>query len=152
MKKKLIPGDVLEVAIPDDCLGYLLYLGKHHEYGDTVLVVPGTFDRPPTDFSKEFQHAYVTFYPVTAALAQKLVRVVAKEIIPTGMPPRRLRRAGARSGTRIDSWVIEDESGEYLKTKLSEDELRLPIAAIWNHELLLKRITTKWRPELEGSN
>jgi hypothetical protein len=152
MKNKLAPGDVLEVALPDGRLGYLLYLGKHREYGDAVLVPPRTYKERPNAFAKAFDGGYVAFYPAGAALNQKLVQVVAKQKIPAGMLPTRVRRPGARAGTRIESWVIEDDSGESVSTKLSDDDRSLPIAAIWNHEFLVQRIVEKWRPEMEGSN
>jgi hypothetical protein len=50
----------------------------------------------------------------------------------------------------VDSWIIEDASGEVTKAKLSEEELRLPIAAIWNHELLVQRLAEGWTPVEEG--
>jgi hypothetical protein len=152
MKKKPTPGDVLEVAVPDGRLGYLLYLGKHREYGDSVMISARTYDQRPSDFSNTFEGGYVAFYPAAAALIQKLVHVVGEQEVPPGMPPTRLRRPGARAGTRVESWVIEDESGESVRTKLTEGERSLPIAAIWNHEFLVLRIAQQWRPEMEGSS
>jgi len=37
-----------------------------------------------------------------------------------------------------------------VKSTLSEEERRLPIAAIWNHEFLVQRVSEGWRPEMEG--
>lgn len=54
------------------------------------------------------------------------------------------------SGRRIITWIIEDGSREVVKANLSEEELRLPIAAIWNHEFLIQRIAEGWNPMNEG--
>ena len=60
-----------------------------------------------------------------------------------------MRRAGARSTSRVETWLIDDESGTAVKTTLSDDERYLPIAALWNHEILVHRLRDHWRPEQE---
>jgi hypothetical protein len=62
----------------------------------------------------------------------------------------RLRRPGARSVGRIDTWVIEDGTHEVVKKALTDEELKLPIAAIWNHEILIQRVREGWNPLQEG--
>jgi hypothetical protein len=127
---------------------YFHYIGKHPDYGDTVLVNPRLQERQASVTADIFSGAYVAFYPVTAAVSQGLVDVVA-HLLPPNLP-NRLRRAGARSGRRIDTWIIEDGSREVVKANLSDEERRLPIAAIWNHELLVQRIVEGWTPMQEG--
>lgn len=146
-RKRVKAGDVLELKAGNR-FAYLHYLGKHPEYGDAVLVSRRLQDRQAAVTGENFSAGYVAFYPVTAAVAQGLVEVVAH--LPPPDLPERLRRAGARSGRRVDTWIIEDGSREVVKAKLSEEELRLPIAAIWNHELLVQRIDEDWNPEHEG--
>lgn len=140
-------GDVLQLRAGDR-FAYLHYIGKHPEYGDAVLVSPGLQERQTSVARENFVSGYVAFYPAAAGVAQGLVEVVAH--LPPPNLPERLRRAGARSGRRVDTWIIEDGSREVVRTKLSEDELRLPIAAIWNHELLVQRIAEGWNPMNEG--
>jgi hypothetical protein len=36
------------------------------------------------------------------------------------------------------------------QVELSEDDLQLPIAVIWNHELLTQRLLGGWDPRQEG--
>lgn len=146
-RKRVKAGDVLELKAGDR-FAYLHYIGKHPEYGDAVLVNPRLRERQASVTGENFSGGYVAFYPVTAAVAQGLVDVVAH--LPPPNLPERLRRAGARSGRRVDTWIIEDGSREVVKAKLSEEELRLPIAAIWNHELLVQRIAEGWNPTQEG--
>ena len=146
-RKRVKAGDVLELKVGDR-FAYLHYIGRHSEYGDAVLVKRELYDQqmPPADV--RFAGEYVAFYPVTAAVAHGLVEIVAH--LPPPQLPERLRRAGVRSGRRVRTWIIESSSGEVVKTHLSEEELRLPIAAIWNHELLVQRIAEGWNPADEG--
>jgi hypothetical protein len=140
-------GDVLRLRAGER-FAYLHYIGKHPEYGDAVLVSPKLHELQASVASAIFAGGYVIFYPAAAAVAQGLVEVVAH--LPPPSLPERLRRAGARSGRRVDTWIIEGGAREVVKAKLSEEDLRLPIAAIWNHELLVQRIAEGWNPMNEG--
>lgn len=147
MAKRLRPGDVLEVRLPDG-LGYLLYVGAHAEYGDAVKVSPAVATQRPSVSHELFERGYVTFYPARAALAQGLVMIVGN--LPAPSLPGVLRRPGARSGCSVETWIIEDQSGESVTRTLTREERHIPIAAIWNHELLVQRIAEGWRPEKDG--
>lgn len=147
MAKRLRPGDVLEVRLPEG-LGYVLYLGTHPEYGDGIAVSSAVVTQRPSLTQGFFDEGYVTFYPARAALAQDLVTVVGR--LPAPALPRALRRPGVRTGRTVETWIIEDESGETVKRTLGAQERLIPIAAIWNHELLVHRIAEGWRPEQEG--
>jgi len=146
-RKRARVGDILELEAGGH-FAYLQYIGKHPEYGDAVLVSPRLQPRQPSVTENIFSDGYVAFYPVTAAASQGLVKVVG-HVSPPALPSR-LRRAGVRSGPRVDTWIIEDESGEVVKAKLSEEELKFPIAAIWNHDLLIQRVAEGWTPQREG--
>ena len=91
---------------------------------------------------------YFAFYPARAAVKRRLAKVVGR--LPSSGIPQRLRRPGAIVGCEVKTWIIEDGAREEVKERLSEDELRLPIASIWNHEYLVESIRTGWRPEDEG--
>lgn len=138
------PGDVLELNTPKGS-AYLQYIGRHPEYGDAVLVNPALGERR---IGQAFSGGYVAFYPVSAAVARQLVEVV-DHLTPPQLP-QRLRRPGARSGLRVNTWIIENGSGETVTSKLSEDDLLLPVAVIWNHELLIQRVLEGWNPMYEG--
>lgn len=146
-RKRVKVGDVLQLKV-EGRFAYLHFIGTHPEYGGAVVVNPQFREEPATVSSGYFSGGYVTFYPVTAAVAQGLVEVVAH--LPPSSLPERLRRAGARSGRHVVTWVIETGSGEVVRTRLSDEERRLPIAAIWNHELLVQRIAEGWNPAQEG--
>ncbi len=147
MAKRAKPGDVLAVSTLDGVI-YLQYLGRHAEYGDGVAVCPRIIQTPGAAITPElFRDAYVTFYPAAAGVRRELADVVGH--LPSPGLPRRWRRPGARVGLKIVTWILEDSCGEELKRQLSEEERHLPIAAIWNHELLIQRVVEGWRPEME---
>jgi hypothetical protein len=100
----------------------------------------------PTE--QAFSDSYVAFYPVTAAVARGLIEVIGY-LTPPNLPSR-VRRPGARSGRRINTWIIDSGTDEVVKSKLSDDDLRLPIAVIWNHEMLTQRVLEGWNPADEG--
>ena len=148
MTKRAKPGDVLQVMTPDGAAVYLHYLGTHQEYGDGVAVCPIKQAADVEVNAELFQGGYVTFFPVVAAVAQGLVSIVGHLASP-GLP-KRVRRPGARSARQVETWIIEDGSTEVLKRELSNTERKLPIAVIWNRDLLLQRVSEGWRPEMDG--
>jgi len=148
MARRAKPGDVLEVTTPDGAAVYLHYLGKHQDYGDGVAVCP-TKQAAHVEVSGElFRGGYVTFFPVVAAVTQGLASVVGH--LPSPGLPKRVRRPGARSGNKVETWIIEEGSTEIVRRVLSETERQLPIAVIWNRDLLVQRVSEGWRPETEG--
>ncbi len=147
MTKRVRPGAVLELST-DDGFIYIHYVGTHSEYGDAITVRPTSYADRVAPSSDLFREGYFIFYPARAAVTQGLAEVVGQ--LPSPGLPNRLRRPGVRSGTKIETWIIEDASGERVKSKLSEEERRLPIAVLWNHELLVQRVREGWRPEMEG--
>jgi hypothetical protein len=150
MVKRAKTGDVLALRAPDGEV-YVHYLGKHVEYGDGIAVCPAVQRRGVAVTPDLFQNAYVTFYPATAAVARGMAEVVGS--LPSPGLPRRFRRPGARSGRLVKTWILEDAAGAILvKELLSEEDLHLPIAVIWNHEFLLQRVAEGWRPEMEGNH
>jgi len=146
-RKRIKSGDVLLVHLTSG-VAYLHYLGRHPEYGDAVLV-SGRFAEPVGWLTSDtFAGGFVTFYPAASAVYQGLVKAIGN--LPPLPLPSHFRRAGARSGRRIDTWIIETPAGEKVKSTLSPMDLQLPIASIWNHELLTERIMEGWHPSQVG--
>jgi hypothetical protein len=146
MRKRLVGGEILEVPVGDR-FGYVQFLGEHREYGDAVLVSPTLHDRQahfPTGF---FSKGYVTFYPAANSVSRKLVEVVAQSSPPS--LPKRFRRPKAERDGAVESWVIEGGWRKVVRQTLSEEERKLPIADVWQHEFLRDRIAKGWTPETD---
>ena len=143
----LRPGDLLEIRTDKGFL-YISYIGKHNEYGDSVLVCPQIYLSQTESKADLFKKCYIAFYPATAAVKKKLAMIVGHNE-PHDLPTR-FRRPGARSKQgAIQKWIIEDGSTEKLKTSLTRDEISIPLASIWNHEMLIHKVENGWRPENE---
>lgn len=140
-------GDVLEIQTSSGFI-YLHFLGKHHEYGACVAVTSSSTAVSAPVSAAIFADAFVTFYPATVAVSRGLARVVGN--LPSAGIPKRWRRAGAREGRKVATWIIEEEGTRFLRRELTDEERRLPIVAIWNHEFLLERVRSGWRPEHKG--
>ena len=141
------PGDVFEVEVGNQ-FAYLHYIGKHSHYGDAVMVGTKLHDCRAAVSAELFSGGYVTFYPVMAAVAQKLVSVVGHSS-PVPLP-KRFRRPGAIVERRVKTWIVDGDAGDTVKSKLSDEDLHLPIASIWNHEYLIQRLAEGWNPLQEG--
>ena len=137
-------GDVYEMPI-DDGWGYIHYIGVHEKFGEAILVCPGTWHQRPEIDATFFEDAFLTFYPIGAALWNKLVSKVG-HILPPPMPDV-MRRPGWREGRKVVTWIIMTPEGEVKRKVLSEAERKLPVAVIWNHEYLVDRIRESWSPE-----
>lgn len=149
--KRLRVGDFLELHTPSG-FAYVQYVGSLPEYGDVIYVLSGLYVHSQIDFKfMNYKGLYYTFYPARKAVKIGLVRIVASAPLPKGVEvPKRLRRVGARnSDGKIITWIIEDDNYEKVRTELSADEEKLPIACIWNHELLIFHILQGWLPEQE---
>jgi hypothetical protein len=147
MRKRLVGGEILEVPVGNR-FGYVQFLGEHREYGDAILVNPALHDRQahfPTGF---FSKGYVTFYPAANSVSRKLVEVVAQSSPPR--LPKRFRRPRAETDGAVESWVIEGGWRNVVKQTLTDEERKLPIAGIWNHEFLRTQIEKGWTPETDG--
>jgi len=147
IRKRLVGGEILEVPVGKR-FGYVQFLGEHREYGDAILVSPLLHDRQgrfPSDF---FSKGYVTFYPAAVSVSNKLVEVVAQSSPPS--LPKRFRRPKAERDGTVESWVIEGGWRDVVRQNLTDEERKLPIAGVWNHEFLRTQIAKGWTPETDG--
>lgn len=154
---RLRPGDVLSVTVADQ-KWLLCYCGRDSSLGDTVWVRSGAV--PPDDaldctlFSGE---GYYAFYPVTAALRQRLV--TREGFCPEGirlLPPlRRISSPFNREGEN-STWKIAADARVgtpfTLTDRLTREEARIPEAAIWNHAYLIDKLQAGWHPADEGAD
>lgn len=143
------PGNILELEGPSG-FSYIQYVGKHSEYGDVVRVVPKCHTQAIDNFVALISEpGYLAFYSARRAVSSGLAKVVARLSLPDNLAvPRSLRRAGARSRSgEILTWILEIDGAETVTELLTDAERTLPIAAVWDHELLLQRISEHWLPQ-----
>ena len=146
-RKRVTPGDVLEFVVPDG-LGYVQYLGRHPLYGEGILVRPLPLADRPALTDELFAGGYVTFYPAGVAVARGFAEIVGT-LTSKGLPTRWRRDGAIDKGGKPLTWIIEDERGDTVREQLTAEERKLPVVEIWNHEMLVHRISAHWRPEDE---
>jgi hypothetical protein len=144
---RLRPGDILELDCGDG-VAYFSYVGRHPILGDTIWVVPAVFDVPLADPVRAFTRpGYYAFYPAHTAVRQKLIRGRGFSADAMRMLPKRMRNViNLNSDGSVASWLITDGISNVPRRELTPEEQTLPIAAIWNHPLLVDRIRRNWSP------
>jgi hypothetical protein len=147
MRKRLVGGEILEVPVGSR-FGYVQFLGEHREYGEAILVNPELHDRQARFATGFFSTGYVTFYPACDAVSQKRMEVVAQSSPPR--LPKRFRRPKEERDGAVESWVIEGGWRNVVRQTLSDEERKLPIAGVWNHDFLRTQIAKGWTPETDG--
>ena len=50
----------------------------------------------------------------------------------------------------MESWVIEGGWRNVVRQNLTDEERKLPIAGIWNHEFLRTQIAKGWTPQTDS--
>jgi len=149
--KKPRPGDVFELQV-EGSVAYLQYLGKHPSYGDAIRILH-TKSLPATaqGWCAAVAKGYIVFYPLRSSSAQGLVSMVGHHDKALEVP-RTVRRAGARDRDgRVRRWIIvEGDRIDSSHEVLTAEQRMLPIAGIWNHAMLCKRVLQGWRPEEEA--
>jgi hypothetical protein len=147
IRKRLVGGEILEVPVGKR-FGYVQFLGEHREYGDAILVSPVLHDRQAHFATGFFSTGYVTFYPAALSVSSKLVEVVAQSSPPS--LPKRFRRPKVEREGAVESWVIEGGWRDVVRQNLTDEERKLPIAGVWNHQFLREQIAKGWTPETDG--
>lgn len=144
---RLKSGDVLEVAC-ESGYAYMVFIGRHEHLGHVVRVIPTVFQQKQVDLEAlVLLPGYVIFYPAASAVRAGLVRRIGHSGTGAAPVPVWVRNAVTvdTDGT-VRSWFVTDGKEGIPRRTLSEAELEMPIASIWNHPLLLHRLLTRWSP------
>jgi len=146
---KLAEEDVFEIKDAGDFF-YIQFLGKHAD-GETIAVIPQVFTASVVDFEKlkGCGVIYPVFYPLRASLRHKLSRFVGHSPLFIEFPTVFRRPGRVEPGPRVANWFIDEADGKTrVVDALSEEEKWIPVAAGWNHDMLIKRIKSKWHPTM----
>lgn len=154
-QKKIKPniGDIVEIQTPRG-FAYAQYTHRSPRMGDLIRVLPGVYEQRPSSFddivaSKE---RYFVFYPLGAALTQKLVTPVGEAEVPEEIqkfPLMRMAGLPDREG-KVRDWWLFDGKQERPAGELTPELVHLSIAEVWGHPLLVDRITEDWSPSQFG--
>jgi hypothetical protein len=146
---KLTEGDVFEIEDAGDFY-YIQFLGKHADR-EIIAVIPQSFTASVADFEKlkGCGVIYPVFYPLRASLRHKLSRFVGHSPLFIEFPTVFRRPGRVEPGPHVANWFIDEADGKTrVVDSLSEEEKWIPVAEGWNHEMLIKRIKSKWHPTM----
>ena len=144
-------GDVVEIEVPGG-LGYAQYTHAHAQYGALLRVLPGVHPARPKRLADLVAgpHRFQTFFPLHAACARGIVRVVGVFPIPASGVEFPLFRAGVvdpSTGKVGANWWLWDGEREWRVGALTARQLAMPIRGVVNDTLLVERIVSNWRAE-----
>ena len=150
MAKRVKIGDVIEIPTSRG-LAYAQYSHRKPKWGALLRVFPGFYAERPDDFGPvvEGESAFVTFFPLQAAVGRKIFEVVANLPVPERAQEFPVfRDAGFidREG-RVHDWWLWDGEKDWRPDRPIEELRHLPILAVWNDTLLIERIEQEWTPE-----
>ncbi len=144
-------GDIVEIETLVG-LAYAQYTHKHQMMGYLIRVLPGLHSERPHAFSdlvRQPERFYV-FFPLGAAVARAIVKIVAHAEVPEQCRPFPLFRSGTRNTeTGEETWWLWDGEREWRVGRLDPEQRKLPSRSIWNDTLLVERIVAGWSPEDE---
>jgi hypothetical protein len=141
-------GDVVEIPTPCG-LAFAQYTHEHREpprYGSLLRLLPGLYDRPPEDLRSlvEQEERFSVFFPLGAALARGIFRIVGNADVPASKQPFPIFRSKAPDGT-VYYW---DGRREWRETwwRRTPRWRRGAIDEIWNDTALVERASSDWKP------
>lgn len=147
-------GDLVEVS---SSLGltYAQYTHKNARYGALLRVFKKVYAETPEllDCILKDEVRFSAFFPLKAAVAQGIVRVVGNLPVPKELSQFPVFRAGVvdPSVGKVVTWWLWDGDNEKNIGSLSEEQRHFPIRGIWNDTLLIERIESNWTPYTDST-
>jgi hypothetical protein len=140
-------GDVIEIWTPRG-LAYAQYTHEHREpprYGSLLRVLPGLCDRQPDDLRAlvEQEERFSVFFPLGAALARGIFRIVGNADVPLSKRPFPIFRSKTPTGTIYWDGRREWREAWWRRTPRWR---RRAIDEIWNDTALVGRVSSDWKP------
>jgi hypothetical protein len=146
MPFKLKVGDILEADANDHVIR-IQYIGHMERTGDVIYVEPKLLEAG-SEVGPLSKNGYFTLYPASKALNVRLMRRVGNETAPE--MPTTWRMGGLPKPDKSRRWKIVGPTESRWTDELTEEEYRIPVVGVWNHEFLLERVRSGWKPEDEA--
>jgi hypothetical protein len=149
---KIAVGDVVEIKTQRG-FAYALYTHRDPTFGALLRVWNQTHAEPLVDFEHLASQplSWSAFFPLSAAVKQKVVRVAGSVVVPPDLAAFPLFRAGMPDpGTRrVSNWWLWDGKREWPVGELTSEQRKLPIRQTINDTLLIERIERAWTSEAD---
>ncbi|MCK4761257.1 MAG: hypothetical protein KAW12_03595 [Candidatus Aminicenantes bacterium] len=150
--KRVKIGDIIEVETKIG-FAYAQYTHKHKMYGALIRVFDKIFESRPKSFKKLILEnvRFSTFFPLQAAISKKIFEIVCNEPVRPDLHTFPTFRGGLYDPItkKTKVWWLWDGEKEWKIGDLKENQRKLSILEIWNDTLLIDRIESGWRPEMD---
>ena len=142
-------GDVVEIPTKKG-LAYAQYTHKNAQWGALIRVLPGFHAARPPDLGPVVAgpERFVTFFPLQQAINRGIFEIVGQAEVPPAARPFPLFRVAGfvdREG-RVHDWYLWDGGQDRKIGKLTDEQRKLPILAVWNDTWLVEAIEEGWTP------
>lgn len=145
-------GDVVEIPTPKG-LAYAQYINKHGKYGALLRVFSKTHRQRQLDLDTIVAGdvQFMCFFPLQAAVGKGIVTIVGNAPIPAETSEFPVFRAGVVDPAtgKVAVWWLWDGKKEWRVGTLTLEQRRLPIRGVWNDTILVERVVSNWRPEID---
>ena len=151
MAKRPKIGDIIEIPTSKG-LAYAQYTHRHSQWGALLRVMPGIHSERPISFESLFvlPEQFSAFFPLSQAINQGLVRVVANAPVAAQWKDFPIFRGGHRDKNgKVADWWLWDGQREWRVGELTPEQWHYPLHQVINDTLLIERIESGWKPELE---
>ena len=140
-------GDVVEIPTLRG-FAYAQYTHEHREsprHGSLLRVLPGLYDRQPEDLASlvEQEERFSVFFPLGAALARGIFRIVGNPDVPARKQPFPVLRSKTPDG-RTYYWAGRREWRETWWRRTPRWR-RGAIDEIWHDTALVERVSSGWK-------
>jgi hypothetical protein len=152
--KRPVLGDIFEVRWRGG-RGYGHYVKRYSDppvWGSLIRVLPGTFKTRPANFDDLVaqREQFVTFFPLGAAVARGLVKIVDHQPVPERFKEWPLFRACNRNAeTGHKTWFLWDGEREWKVGDLKPEQYSLPLREVITLGILRERMKASWSPKDE---
>ena len=149
MAKRAKLGDIVQI-LTSEGVSYAQLTHIHPEYGHLIRIFEDRYKKLPKDWAELVRRPvqFSTFFPLQSAVNQLLVAVVGNHPVPDELATFPTFRS--RNGTRGGSiWIWDGITSTKLDRSLREDEYCLPVRGIVSAPLLVERIETGYRPQVD---
>lgn len=154
--KRVKIGDVVEIATRKG-LSYAHYTHKHDQpprFGALLRVFGEHHASRPDRFDDIVSNrpAFLTFFPLGAAVKRGIFPVVANVPVPPNVQPfPTFRCAGLEDPMtgKVGVWWLWDGEKEWRVGELTKEQRSLSIRGICNDTSLMERIEVGWIPETD---
>lgn len=134
MTKRISRGDLVEVVTADGRLSYLQVAERHPLWFHIVRVLPGRYERRPSDLGQLVAQPeeYLFATMVNLLIEKGLGEVVGRVAVPPEVWKSRLLREGAVGPVgEAGGWrLVNEDLTTRLERPLADDEMRLPSTTI----------------------